>query len=165
MTHIQPRLEEIPMLRKQGMTEKQVAKRFGVAYSTFQTYIKLNPELKEALKTGKEELILELEDTLYNMAMGNITKPTHIEEHKELDKRTGKMIVVKRIEKTAKTPNMTALIFALKNLDMDRWQDRRNIDANVSASPEHLEAIASTLRELGSKGIDLTQFDDDDDDG
>ena len=37
-THVGPRLEEIKAWAGDGMTEEEIAKNFGVAYSTFREY-------------------------------------------------------------------------------------------------------------------------------
>ena len=72
-SHVKPYLERIPKLKRQGYHDEQLAKHFGVAYSTFKEYINLYPDLKAALKKGKEELIEDLEDTLYRKALGKCT--------------------------------------------------------------------------------------------
>jgi len=53
-THVVPYLKRIPSWRKQGMTEEQVAKRLGVAYSTLSLYKKKHSEFSEALKKAKK---------------------------------------------------------------------------------------------------------------
>ena len=154
LSNVEPYINDIPKLRKQGMTEKQIAAKYGVAYSTFKLYKNKNTALFDALKVGKEQLILELEDTLYTEALGVRVKPTHIEEVKELDRRTGKMIVIKRIEKCSQVPNMTALIFALKNLDSARWQDRRDLNMSVEQDEKMISSIDKLITTISADNDD-----------
>ncbi len=63
---VKPYLDRIPKWRKQGLTEKQIAKdKLRIGYSTLQNFKNDYPELAKALKEGKEELIENLEESLY----------------------------------------------------------------------------------------------------
>lgn len=123
-THVLPFLKRIPSWRKQGMTEEQVADKLDIAYSTLNLYKNKYSELSEALKKGKEELIEELEDSLYKKAMGYEYEETEtwLEEVDGVQKKR-----VKRIKKLAH-PDTGALAFALKNLAPDKWRDRQELD-------------------------------------
>ncbi len=122
-THVVPYLKRIPSWRKQGMTEEQVAKRLGVAYSTLSLYKNKHSEFSEALKKGREELIEELEDSLYRKAMGYEyeEQETWIEEVDGVQKKR-----IKRVKKQS-LPDTGALAFALKNLSPNKWRDRHDI--------------------------------------
>lgn len=122
-THVVPYLDRIPSWRRQGLTERQVAKRLGIGYSTLSLYKNKNVELLEALKKGKEELIEELEDSLYKRAMGFEYEEveTWIEEVDGVQKKR-----IKRVKKQA-LPDTGALAFALKNLSPNKWRDRHDI--------------------------------------
>jgi len=160
-TNVENNLERIPKLKRQGLTDEQISKVLGVGYSTFRDYMNLYPSLQAALKSGKECLIEDLEDTLYKKALGfckiKKTKTIYIR-----DLRTGKN-VIDRIEEQEDTvaPDTGAIVFALKNLVSERWQDRRIVDNNIS-NIEQLKAIAETLNAIGSKGIDTSQFEEND---
>jgi len=123
-THVAPYLKRIPSWRKQGMTEEQIADKLDIAYSTLNLYKNKYSELSEVLKKGKEELIEELEDSLYRRAMGYEYEETEtwLEEVDGVQKKR-----VKRIKKLAH-PDTGALAFALKNLAPDKWRDRQELD-------------------------------------
>lgn len=132
-TNVEPHLDQIPDWRIQGLTEEQIAKKLGVAYSTFRKYRDEHPALSAALKKGKEELIIELEKTLYQIGMGYHEKETVTTYEFREDK--GKLLKVptgiKEVDKYIQ-PNVGALIFALKNIAPSRWQDNpSNIDGQV----------------------------------
>lgn len=159
-THVEPNLDRIPKMKKQGLTDEQISSTLGIGYSTFRDYVNKYPSLKAVLKEGKISLIEDLEDTLYKKALGLCTVKK-VKTVTVLDTRTGKMKVV-REEKQEDTvaPDSGALIFALKNLASERWQDRRVVDNSIS-DMDQLKAIAETLNMIGSKGIDTSQFEED----
>jgi transcriptional regulator with XRE-family HTH domain len=117
-------MDRIPSWRKQGLTEEQIAQKLGIAYSTLNLYKDSHLALSEALKKGKEELIEELEDSLYKKAMGYEYEEveTWIEEVDGVQKKR-----VKRVKKIAH-PDTGALCFALKNLAADRWKDKQDTE-------------------------------------
>lgn len=149
-THVKPNLDRIPAWRKQGLTEQQVAKRMDVAVSTLNVYKNQHPELVEALKKGREELVEELETSLYKKAMG-----FEYEEEKKIIEKDINGKDKKKVEKTTKLslPDTGALAFALKNLAPDKWKDRRetNITATVDMEERAVD-IAKYLKELDEDG-------------
>lgn len=161
-TNVENNLERIPKLKRQGYTEEQIAGVLGVGYSTFRDYMKLYPSLQAALKSGKELLVEDLEDTLYMKALGKC-KVKKVKTVEVLDLRTGKMKIIRQeTQEDEVAPDSGALIFTLKNLASDRWQDRKIVDNNVS-NIEQLKVIADTLNAIGLKGIDTSQFKEGDD--
>lgn len=135
---VKPELSRIPKLRRQGLTEEQVAKVLGVGITTFKEYKKLYPDLETALKKGKCQLIEDLEDTLYKKALGKCKVKTNKKFIEEVD---GKKKV--KIEETEQeiAPDTGALVFALKNLAPDRWKEVR--DVNFSDLEEKLKSVKS----------------------
>lgn len=119
-THVLPNLERIPSWRKQGLTEEQIARKLGVAMSTFSDYKLKYSELMEVLKKGKEHLVEELETSLFKRAMGYDTEEVKIEKNENG--------VVIRTTTTTKhiVPDVGAIAFALKNLTTT-WRDRQDI--------------------------------------
>lgn len=136
--HVKPELERIPKLRRQGLTEEQVAKVLGVGISTFKEYKNKYPDLAAALKKGKCQLVEDLEDTLYKKALGKCKVKSSKKFIEEVD---GKKKV--KIEETEQeiAPDTGALVFALKNLAPDRWKEVR--DVNFSDLEDKLKSIKS----------------------
>jgi transposase len=130
-TRIKPYLEEIVALKKQGKTDKQIAEYLGIGYTTLTDNKVRYAELAEALKKGKNELVLKLESALYKRALGGyytkkITR-TYIED--EDGKKTGSVQVTEQFSE--EKPDVGALVFALKNLDPERWRDKVETNVNV----------------------------------
>lgn len=72
--NVQPYLALVKSMRIDGHKEEDIAKRLGIANSTWYKYKNLHSELVEALKFSKETLIASLEETLFQQALnGNTT--------------------------------------------------------------------------------------------
>lgn len=69
-THVEPRLIEIEGWARDGVIDEEIAKKLGVAVSTFHNYKKQFPELMESLKRGKEIVDREVENALLKRALG-----------------------------------------------------------------------------------------------
>lgn len=112
-THVEPYLEEIKQMCL-TMTEKQIAETLGVAYSAFRSYKKQYQALNDALKKGRQTLVMELRSALIRRAKGfEVTETKKIYEQGCLD----------RLEISTKyyPPDVAALNLALKNYDRDNW--------------------------------------------
>jgi transcriptional regulator with XRE-family HTH domain len=151
-THVLPKLNRIPKWRRDGMTEEQVAKRCGVAYSTFREYMKIHSALSAAIKTSREELIEELEDSLYKRAMGYNLLETKTESEGEGEERK-----ITKIVTTTKhlPPDTGALIFALKNLKGDKWRNVERME--VSASEETSNILKSVVEQFTNRAEEVVK--------
>jgi DNA-binding transcriptional MerR regulator len=133
-THVKPFLDRIPAWRKDGLTEEQVAKRLGVAYSTFREYAKKYSALSAVIKKGKEDLLEELKESLYKRAMGY--EYEEVKQFIEKDAQDRQKTKVEKIKKFVFSD--TCLLFALKNLDPENWRDRKEVQQDINQSIQHL---------------------------
>ena len=69
-SHVCGRLYEISKWARDGCIDDEIAKRLGVALSTFYVYKKRYSEFSESLKKGKEIADYEVEDALFKRASG-----------------------------------------------------------------------------------------------
>lgn len=119
------------------MTEQQIAEKLGIGYSTFNQYKVDYPEVKEAIKKGKQNLVAELKSALIKKAMGyeytetketteRVKWPENIRADlldagftlEEIDSaRTVKVEVAHK----KMAPDVAALNLALKNYDKEHW--------------------------------------------
>lgn len=111
-SHVEPYLDDIRQMCL-TMTEEQIAETLGVSYSVFRKYKKQYTALNDALKKGRQTLVIELRSTLIRRAKG-----FQYEEKKTIEE-DGKM----RIETYTRTalPDVAALNLCLKNYDPDNW--------------------------------------------
>lgn len=117
-THVKPYLQQISEWYEE-LDERQIAsEKLGIAVSTFENYKKKYPELREALKKGKQNLIGELKTTLKKKAKGFYYEETKTSIREE----NGKSVkVIEKYKKYAQ-PDTGAIHLLLKNLD-ESWRN------------------------------------------
>ena len=158
-THVEPRLKEIEAWARNGLTEEQIAKNLGVAYSTFRKYKDEYPAFSSALKKGKEVVDIEVENALLKRALGY-----EYEEVKTLiEEVDGKR--KKKIEKTTKhvPADVSAAIFWLRNRKGFVWSNRDAIEAKrIEAEIEKLKAETEKLKNetVGAEPPNITIIDE-----
>lgn len=116
-SHVEPFLAKIPEWYE-FLNEGQIAKKLGISKCSFEKYKKEHPELQEALRHGKEELVESLKAALKKKAAGY-----YYEEVKTIVREDGGT-TAKTIEKYKKYahPDTGAIHLLLKNLD-DTWRN------------------------------------------
>lgn len=105
---------------RDGYSDEQIAKSVGIARQTLYEWIKRYPDISDAIKKGRQPLTVELEDALYKAGLGYDYEET-VEEMYEEDGVQKKHM--RRVKRHAQ-PNVTALIFALKNLKKQKFKDK-----------------------------------------
>lgn len=106
-------------MAKEGLTDQQIAKNMGIAYSTFNVWKNKYSAISEALKKGKVVIDKEIENALVKNALG-----FHYEEEKTFIKEVdGKRTMTKEVYKKYARPDTTAIIIWLKNRMPDVWSD------------------------------------------
>lgn len=139
-TVVLPNLKLIERWKRNGASEEEIAKRLGIAYSTFNLYKAQKSELSEALKKGAEVVDAEVENALLKRALGY--------EYDEITKERngeGELVVTKTVRKQI-VPDVTAQIFWLKNRCPDKWRDKTQVEASVlndnkELMREYLESV------------------------
>lgn len=136
-TNIKPNLFLISEMAR-TMTEKQIADSFDVSYTgSWFEYKKEHPELVEALKKGRQNLVAELRSALIKKAVGyDYTETKETSEKIELPdemytalRNAGFSPQEIEAAKTIKTevvhkkvpPDVAAINLALKNYDKENW--------------------------------------------
>mgnify|MGYP002656266262 CR=1 FL=1 len=124
---IESKLGLVEGWKRDGLTDEQIARNLGVAYSTMRTWNDKYPAFSTAIKKGKEVSDYELENALHKRAVGY-----YYEE--ETVTNAGKVVKVKKYEHA----NPTSLIFALKNRLPNKYRDKveqeitqRNIEIKI----------------------------------
>ena len=114
-THIKPQLKYIPEML-QDMTEEQVAKKLGVAYSSWNKYKLEFPELMEVIKKGNTSLVGELKSVLKRRAKG------FQYEERKIIREHGVVVREETYVKSA-LPDVASINLLLKNYDKDNWSN------------------------------------------
>ena len=102
---------------REGLLDGQIAKNMGISEATYYLYKKNHPEIKEALRKGKEVVDFEVENALYKRAIGYTIRITE----QKIDKEG----YVHDCERDLHIPgDVTAQIFWLKNRKRMQWRDK-----------------------------------------
>ena len=110
---------------RQGLFDAQIAKNMGISEATLYRYKANHPEIKEALRKGKEVVDIEVENAMLKRALGyTIT----INEQK-VDKDG----YVHDLKRDVHIPgDVTAQIFWLKNRRRQQWRDKVEVEKGES---------------------------------
>ncbi len=153
-THVKPYFDDIFYWRSHDWDLSRIALELGVAESTFMKYKKEISELSELLKKADKSkprnIALKAEKALKDKLVDRELEEVHTEQWVD---NNGK-VVKKHIKKVKKTipADTTAIIFALKNADPDRWNDKRQLELSgevtnsnplAGLSEEELRRLAS----------------------
>lgn len=147
---------------RDGLTDAEIMGRMGIGSSTYYTWQKRFPEIRDALKKGKEVIDMEVEQALLKRAMGY--------DYVEVTDSVDTMPNGDQIKRTTRhhkhmAGNTTAGIFWLKNRQPEKWRDRSEtvitggVDINTTS-----EAIDTYLDEadidLSDDGLGVSAKDD-----
>ncbi len=131
-TVVLPNLKLIERWKRNGASEEEIAKRLGIAYSTFNLYKSQKSELSEVLKKGAEIVDTEVENALLKRALGYDYDETTKERND-----SGELIVTKVVHKQV-VPDVTAQIYWLKNRCPKKWRDKLQVETSVTNENKEL---------------------------
>lgn len=116
------RFDEIAYeLACRGLTQKQIAARFGIADRTLRKWMQQNSSLQEALDAGYAVAVGNVENALYRASTG-------FTYEEEVVNKDGEVVTLRKYEK----PNVTAMIFYLCNRDKERWRNVNRVEHTAS---------------------------------
>lgn len=140
-SHVEPKLLLVEAWARDGLTQDEIARKLGVAMSSFSDYKLKFPEFTEALKRGQEVVDVEVENALFKRAVGYRYDEVTREPGTVMDEETGEekrvMVETKRVTKEVQ-PDVTAQIFWLKNRKPEAWRDRQQVEHSGSLTIEQL---------------------------
>lgn len=145
---------------RDGLTEEQISKNMGIAYSTFRVWRDKFSAISAALKKGKEVVDILVENAMLKSALGHtetIRKPIKVKTEKSIPGK-GK-IIEERIEYAEEQvyikPDITAQIFWLKNRKPDKWKDKP-IATEIDVTMD--DGLLAALSALDDELIDDSDF-------
>jgi hypothetical protein len=122
------------------MEDKQIAKTLGISVSTWCEYKNKYPELSEAVKRGRTNLVADLKSSLIEKAKG-----FRYTESKEIIENG--VVVRKEVYERAALPDVAAINLLLKNYDRQNWAN----------DPQALDLRREEL-ELHKKQLELKEW-------
>lgn len=117
-THCEPHLDAIRSMARGGLCREEIAKALGVGERTFYRWTAKHADLKEALEIPSKLADFEVEAALRKVALGYEFTETSVTINEDGTKRV-------TTTKKLYPPNVTAMIFWLKNRQPERWRDRQ----------------------------------------
>lgn len=122
---------------RDGLTDEQISRNMGIAYSTFREWKKKYSAFSAVLKRSKDVVDREVENALFKRAMGYKYDEVTYERGEE----------VKRVTKEV-APDTTAQIFWLKNRKPAEWRDKVEQQQTVTIQDDgFLEALKGTIKD------------------
>lgn len=111
-------LDDITKWAREGLSEADIAKRFGISRTTFWKYKNEDVNILNALKKGRMDLVSELKDCLAKKARGFY----YTETKRTIRYINGEEIVVTEQYERFSPPDTGAIHLLLKNL-CDDWRN------------------------------------------
>ena len=106
---------------RDGLTDEQIARNMGVAYSTLKNWKNKYLAISAALKKGKEVVDFEVENALYNSAInGNVTAQIYWLNNRKPDKWRNKQ------KETTDTTQLDKLDDILREIKEDAQRSTDN---------------------------------------
>lgn len=134
---VEPRLDEIRAWARDGVIEEEIAKRLGIAYSTFRDYRDKNSALSLVLKKSKEHYDNEVVDALHKTTLGGIVvlktpiklkRVIYEDGRKKLEEE---YVEIAEREEYVK-PEVTAQIYWLNNRQPEKWKAKPTDSNNAT---------------------------------
>lgn len=113
---------------RDGLTDEQIARNMDISKETFYRWKRDFSDFSNALKKGKEIVDNEVEESILKSAMGYMVTETKVEHMPD-----GKEKITEQERHIP--PNVTALIFWLKNRRPEKWRDKRDVNMGTTETP------------------------------
>lgn len=144
VSKIEPNLEAIRALVKQGVSEVKIAKRLGVGYSTWKKHKAEIPAFRAVLEGSREEVVEELEASMLKSALGFTQKVKKHYKLKHVEYENGKRLsddeeLVEVEEEVYFPPSFNAARFLL--LNWGGYKSEPSADEQRKREFEHKKAM------------------------
>ena len=129
-TAVRPKLFLVECWARDGLSDEQIAKNVGIAYSTFRVYKEKHKAFSAALEKGKEIVDYEVVNSLYQKCVGGyVTEDKafkckeiyYDKEGKRCEKEKVKTVKVQRFVES----DTTAIAIWLNNRKPSDWKRNR----------------------------------------
>ena len=151
---------------RDGYTRQDIANRIGVHICTLREWEKNYPEIREALKKGREVVDYKVENALLKRALGYTTKEIKVVLGRQVKGGQTFQITKEVVEKEI-APDVTACAIWLNNRRPDKWKRNRdkiveleeedsNLQITIIRGPKTNEELDSTNQaiSISTKGKD-----------
>lgn len=144
--YVAPFLDDVQKWAAAGATIKEIADALGVAESTLYEYQKNNVEFSEALRRGRQKVVIDIKAALLKKALGFYYEETRNSMRE--DEKNGKAFATETTKRYC-PPSETAAAMLLRNYDKE-WQDKDTISIKFREQEQELKRrIAEANNFLG----------------
>jgi len=141
-----------------GFTDDQMADFFEINPDTLYEWKKRYPAFSEALKNGKAVADANVASTLYQRAMGTTKKIKKAIKIREQKNGEGMVEKIEHVEDEIYIPpDVTAIIFWLKNRQPRIWRDRVEQETTIKGSISPDKWIREMLDEVEDKDTETVR--------
>ena len=144
--YIKPNLDKIKNWAAAGATESEICSALGISRATFCKYKNENIELMDAIRAGRQNVVLNIKAALYKRAIG-------FEYEEKVGRNSEKNGVSTEIYQRYSPPDTTAAAMLLRNYD-PTYKDKDKQTADFKA--QELE-IKKALAESNNFDVDFTK--------
>ena len=120
--YVKPYLKQITEWARSGATENEICTALGISQSTFYEYKKQFSELSNALRMGRQTVILNVKAALYRKAIG-------FEYEEKRGVKKGDKVVSTEVFKRYSPPDTTAAAMLLRNYE-EEWRDKDSVQTD-----------------------------------
>lgn len=152
---IKDSLKLIESMSEQGCTDKEIAEKLDISYSTFKRYKSSNKALKDLMAQCKDKKNEQVEQALFNNCIGyKYEEEVPVKVKEEVLAEDGQTllskerVVVKKVTKY-KGPDLAAQKYWLNNMKKAKWAE----DPNKVANDKKLTKLKE--KEVNSKVIEV----------
>lgn len=139
---------------RDGLTDEQIADNIGVSRSTLNSWKDKYSDISDTLKRGKEVVDRQVENSLFERALGGtheVRKTFKVKEkyYDDHGKLCEKEKLVQATDEVYIPGDTTAQIFWLKNRKPDKWRDKQEYEDRTAI--EKLDEILKGLHDNAAK--------------
>lgn len=145
-SHVLPYLPVIAGWCRKGVPDETIAKKLGVAYSTFREYKRKHPELQEAMQYQKEHADMIVENSLFRKANGytvEVTKAVKCKEvyYDERGRKCEREELKTALEEVHVPADTNAQKFFLQNRLPEDWREKKDVSLEGGLVVKKLEEL------------------------
>lgn len=139
---------------RDGLTDEQIADNIGISRSTLNSWKDKYQDISDTLKRGKEVVDRQVENSLFERALGGtreVRKTFKVKEkyYDDHGKLCEKEKLVQATDEVYIPGDTTAQIFWLKNRKPDKWRDKQEYEDRTAI--DKLDGILKELRDNAAK--------------
>lgn len=139
---------------RDGLTDEQIADNIGISRSTLNSWKDKYSDISDTLKRGKEVVDRQVENSLFERALGGtreVRKTFKVKEkyYDDHGKLCEKEKLVQATDEVYIPGDTTAQIFWLKNRKPDKWRDKQEYEDRTAI--DKLDGILKELRDNAAK--------------